>query len=747
MALEGPGGGGLRNAAPSAAAARELSAASFDPERSYDPERSVLLEKSSRAGTSPQPQLSQPSFASNKSFDPEAYHRSPSSMSDRSFDPERLSLPTALSSQASYDPERDLVTAQASYDPERSSMTSNTSYDPERQSIYSKSNNPEKSFDPERSHHSFASEASFDPERSTWGAAGSSSAAAFKTAEPEASIDPEASTLSLPSPRGPDASTLSSDFKRSGKHLDHIAAILRQAIKGDAPESLEQHSIDGDNVEGSRVCSTVYSFDPERGSSGEAGDSSREKSFGASEKSFDPESSQAMLSNKMSEKSFDPEASHLGLLSGPSYDPSADFAARHGSARNGSQQSADEFDPERAQRVASMRSEASFDPDNDPNPGHDVQKVTSQVEGTRALRVAPARGMLGDAAQVSPPGGKLRVAHPSGASICAALSMEGGKFLIRSVWDDAQTVARIGDEIVKVDGLNLHGMALEEVLEMLEGQPGTLVELDLRTTMGAPKVVTLSRKDVSVHRDSAASAGALGELSRVSIPTMNSPPSVGFAAGDQASMIQHFEGQYKDMLRGMAEKDRTIEELRANLEVQSKEALIAGPGVGEGAGMGKEGADISAALMEEMKNSLAAKDAEIARLRQQVQQAAEFNEKKSKAEEATEQELESAKEYAQAQAEGARVARARLEEAEARVRSSAENEKRLLAEAAELQQERVRLREEVERARAAATALAGSSTDMLANARAQGAAEKMSMVSSCAACVMIVLDYTLHLLF
>ncbi len=68
----------------------------------------------------------------------------------------------------------------------------------------------------------------------------------------------------------------------------------------------------------------------------------------------------------------------------------------------------------------------------------------------------------GDQGQASPPGGK----GASGASICASLGAEGGKFVIRSVWDDAQVLMRIGDEVVKVDGISLHGMAIDEVLQV-----------------------------------------------------------------------------------------------------------------------------------------------------------------------------------------------------------------------------------------------------------------------------------------
>jgi len=684
----------------------------------------------SAASRSPVPaHLKQASFASNQSFDPESYQRSSLSDQRSSFDPERLSFPTALSSQASYDPERDLVTAQTSYDPERSSMTSNTSYDPERQSVYAKSSNPEKSFDPERSQHSFASEASFDPERSVWGAGSSSATNSFKAAGAEPSIDPEASMQSLPSPRGGDVSSVSSDFKRSGKHLDHIAAMLRQAIKGDAPESLTQQSIDGDEVEGSRVCSTVMSFDPERGSSGASGGSSREKSFGVSEKSFDPEASQAM-SGKMSEKSFDPEASNLGLLAGPSYDPSTDFAPRRAA---GSVLSADEFDPERLGRQSSVGNEKSFDPETEALPTTANAALVRGPTPMRALRAAapaPATGTAEEFAQLSPPGGQGR----TGASICAVLSEEGGKFLIRKIWDDAQSVARIGDEVVKVNGLDLHGMTLDEVADVLEGPPGTLVDLDLRTTMGAPKQITLSRKDMAANRDSAASGGALGELSRVSVPTMYSPPSGGFSSGDQASMIEHFEEHFKTLRREAADKDRVIEDLRAQLGAQRNGTH------GTGMGGGEDSAQVRAVLMAEMKKALAAKDQEIKsreveveRLRGQVQQAAEFNDRMHEADEAKDLKLQAVKAQVEEQAEAARAASAARDDAEARAKTLIASEARLLAEREQLQRELRTLQETQDgdsRDRAHVVAAADASASALTRAREQGAGERMVAVCS-----------------
>ncbi len=684
---------------PAVWAAQEAAAGS-----SYDAERSSM---SDRSGTPSAPAhlkqgssaSLQGSFASKQSFDPESYQRSSTTMSDRSFDPERLSYPTAVSSQASYDPERDLVTAQTSYDPERSSLASNTSYDPERQSVYAKSNNPEKSFDPEqlRQQYSFASEASFDPERSVWGASSSSV----------------------------------SDFKRSGKHLDHISAMLRREIaKGEAPEQLTQQSIDGDEVEGSRVCSTVMSFDPERGHSG-ASSSSREKSF-VSEKSFDPEASQVM-SSKMSEKSYDPEASSLDLLAGPSYDPSTDFTPRHAAS---SELSADEFDPERLSRHPSISGEKSFDPETQANAA-----LVRSATPIRAQRAPPAAA--GTAKELvkltnSPPGGQWR----PGASICAVLSEEGGRFLVRRIWDDAQLVARIGDEVVKINGLDLHGMTIEEVADVLEGPPGTLVDMDLRTTMGAPRSITLSRKYSSpAKRDSASSGGALGELSRVSVPTMYSPPSgAGFPPDDQAAMIEHFEGQYRTLRREAAEKDRIIEELRARLVTVTP--VVLGNGTALDSDGCEESANVRAVLMSEMKKALAAKDQEIKtrdqeikakdieveRLRGQVQQAAEFNDRMSESDEAKDTELRAANSKVAEQMEVAREASVARDRAEAQVKALMSESDQLKHVVDQLEQELQTLKTlDRDKAHAAALQEQGSSA-ALARARGEGAAEQMVVV-------------------
>jgi len=79
---------------------------------------------------------------------------------------------------------------------------------------------------------------------------------------------------------------------------------------------------------------------------------------------------------------------------------------------------------------------------------------------------------------------------------------------------------------------------------------------------------------------------------------MNSPPSGGFPA-DEASQMHQFEHQYKKVLRELAEKEKTIDELYVQLR--------AGGAVRE--------SSTSACRDEETNKALLAKDLEIERLR------------------------------------------------------------------------------------------------------------------------------------
>jgi len=342
---------------------------------------------------------------------------------------------------------------------------------------------------------------------------------------------------------------------------------------------------------------------------------------------------------------------------------------------------------------------------------------------------------------------------------------------------------RIGDEVVKVDGISLHGMAIDEVLQVclsfvsltlslarsrsrslplpcsllssrspsfslsrwlagplpltrphwqvLEGPAGSLVDLDLRTTMGAPKVVTVSRREVEGRGGGqGASAGALGYelryakraphtqtkggyvkvkrrlptraracntvtrwmLSRVSAPSMTSSPvaSGGFPGE------HHLETQYKSVLRELADKNRLIEELQARVLPQG--------GGGEGVGRGQGGSRAGAGDAVKLQEAVAAREAEAGRLRVEAgQQGSRIA--------ALEEELRSLKEHAHTQFQEAKAARTALEQArveleaaEARGKRAEDEAERLRAElkgrAAELKGVQDRSAEEVRGLRA-----------------------------------------------
>jgi len=81
---------------------------------------------------------------------------------------------------------------------------------------------------------------------------------------------------------------------------------------------------------------------------------------------------------------------------------------------------------------------------------------------------------------------------------------------------------------------------------------------------------------------------------------MNSPPSGGFPA-DEASQMHQFEHQYKQVLRELAEKEKTIDELYVQL--------------GAGGAVRESRSRTSACRDEETNKALLAKDLEIERLR------------------------------------------------------------------------------------------------------------------------------------
>jgi hypothetical protein len=82
-----------------------------------------------------------------------------------------------------------------------------------------------------------------------------------------------------------------------------------------------------------------------------------------------------------------------------------------------------------------------------------------------------------------------------GATVAVSLQLSAGRFVVEEVRQKAQGKLSLGDEVLKIDGLPLHGgMTQEEAEEMLAGPDGSLVELEVRTAKGTLSVVEVLRE-------------------------------------------------------------------------------------------------------------------------------------------------------------------------------------------------------------------------------------------------------------
>ena len=64
---------------------------------------------------------------------------------------------------------------------------------------------------------------------------------------------------------------------------------------------------------------------------------------------------------------------------------------------------------------------------------------------------------------------------------------DAGRFFVQAVWDEgAEGSIAVGNEVITVDGLTLHGMSLEEASDVLEGPAGSLVDLLIRLEVIPP---------------------------------------------------------------------------------------------------------------------------------------------------------------------------------------------------------------------------------------------------------------------
>ena len=147
---------------------------------------------------------------------------------------------------------------------------------------------------------------------------------------------------------------------------------------------------------------------------------------------------------------------YLLFPQGPEYDPSVDFARQSSIARRPLSFGESSFDPSEA-------SHASFDAEMYAAPSHRNSAAMSRP-----------RSMWG-------------------ATAAIALDLKQGRFVVQEVHQAAAGKLAVGDEVVKIDGLPLHGgMTLEEAEEMLAGPDGSMVELEIRNSRGV-RTVEMSR--------------------------------------------------------------------------------------------------------------------------------------------------------------------------------------------------------------------------------------------------------------
>jgi hypothetical protein len=144
---------------------------------------------------------------------------------------------------------------------------------------------------------------------------------------------------------------------------------------------------------------------------------------------------------------------------GPEYDPSVDFMR-----------------PTSVNRRPPSYGEPSFDPSEASHASFDVEMYAA----------APSQR---DSAAMS-----ARPRSVWGATVAVTLQQSAGRFLVEEVRQKSQGKLAIGDEILKIDGLQLHGKTLEEAEEILAGPDGSMVELEVRTVKESISVVEVLRE-------------------------------------------------------------------------------------------------------------------------------------------------------------------------------------------------------------------------------------------------------------
>jgi C-terminal processing protease CtpA/Prc len=73
--------------------------------------------------------------------------------------------------------------------------------------------------------------------------------------------------------------------------------------------------------------------------------------------------------------------------------------------------------------------------------------------------------------------------------------IDAGNVVVRSVYKDGPAEGKIqaGDRILEIDGRPVQGLELDKIVQMLRGEPGTNVEMEIENEHGA-KTVKLARR-------------------------------------------------------------------------------------------------------------------------------------------------------------------------------------------------------------------------------------------------------------
>jgi len=131
----------------------------------------------------------------------------------------------------------------------------------------------------------------------------------------------------------------------------------------------------------------------------------------------------------------------------------------------------------------------------------------------------------------------------------AVLEEQDGRMLtVRVLHDSPAEAAGVvaGDEIVKVDGVGVAGLTVDEVVSKVRGPEGTDVTLELKGTDGATRSVTITRATLDLPLVSWAFAPGTRDAV-IRLESFSTGAAKGVAAALQAALDQGAEGAILDL--------------------------------------------------------------------------------------------------------------------------------------------------------------------------------------------------------